>query len=188
MRFHETVVAGARLIEPERRGDDRGFFARIFCERELAEAGLASRFVQVNNSLSRETGTLRGMHYQIGTDSEVKVMRCVRGAIWDMIVDLRPDSPTYLKSFGARLDDRNRTMMYVPRGCAHGVLTLEPDTEIIYFVSAFYAPASECGLRWNDPALGLTWPISPTEVSVKDQNWPYFDPLLHRIEDLRGLI
>jgi dTDP-4-dehydrorhamnose 3,5-epimerase len=186
VRFHETPLQGARLIELEKRGDTRGFFARMFCEREFAAEGLETRFVNVNNSLSQVSGTLRGLHYQIGAEAEVKVVRCVRGALFDAIVDLRPNSPTFLRGFGEILSAENRLMMYAPRGFAHAILTVEPDTEAIYFASAHYAPAHERGLRWNDPRLlDLRWPIAPQEVSAKDASWPDFDPDYHGVESLR---
>ena len=187
MKFHPTPLADARLVELEKRGDERGFFARLFCEREFAAAGCAARFVNVNDSLSSARGTLRGLHYQLGEASEAKVVRCVRGALWDAIVDLRPDSPTYLGGFGAVLSAENRLMMYVPRGFAHAILTLQPDTEALYLSSAHYAPGEERGLRWNDPRFGLEWPLTPSEISAKDAAWPDFDEAFHATERLRGL-
>lgn len=188
MIFHETPLVGARLIDLEKRGDDRGFFARMFCETEFGNAGLETRFVQMNNSLSSKAGTLRGMHYQLTPSAEVKVVRCVRGALWDAIIDLRPDSPTFKKWFGAELSAENRTMMYVPRGFAHAILTLTDDTEAIYLVSDTYAPDCERGVRWNDPAFGVEWPRQPTEISEKDAAWPDFDPEFHGVERFRGLL
>lgn len=188
MKFHETPLLGARLIELEKRGDDRGFFARTFCEREFSDAGLISRFVQVNNSLTGKRGTLRGLHYQLTPKAEVKVVRCIRGALYDAIVDLRPDSATYGKSFGAELTAENRLMMYVPRGFAHAILTLTDDTEAFYLVSEFYSPSDERGVRWNDPHFNVSWPITPTEISEKDASWPDFDPGFHGTEKLRGLL
>jgi dTDP-4-dehydrorhamnose 3,5-epimerase len=186
MRFHATPLGGARLIELEKRGDERGFFARMFCEREFAAEGLETRFVNVNNSLSRMAGTLRGLHYQIGEAAEVKLVRCVRGALFDAIVDLRPNSSTYLRGFGETLSADNRLMMYVPRGFAHAILTLEPDTEALYLVSAHYAPQAERGLRWNDPRFDIGWPAVPREISAKDAGWPDFDPAYHGVESLRA--
>ena len=188
MRFLETPVQGVRLIELEKRGDARGFFARMFCEREFAEAGLESRFVQMNNSLTGRKGTLRGLHYQLQPAAEVKVVRCVRGALWDVVLDLRPDSPSFGKWFGAELSAENRRMMYVPRGFAHAFLTLTDDVEAIYLVSAFYSPEDERGVRWNDPRFGIEWPMRPVEISDKDARWPDFDPAFHGIERLRGLL
>jgi dTDP-4-dehydrorhamnose 3,5-epimerase len=188
MLFHQVPLEGARLIELERRGDDRGFFARFFCEREFEKDGLVTRFVQVNNSLSAKKGTLRGMHYQLGSAAEVKVVRCLRGALYDAIVDLRPDSPSFGKSFGAELNAENRLMMYVPRGFAHAILTLADDTEALYLVSDFYAPDQERGVRWNDPRFKIDWPIEPSEISAKDAAWPDFDPEFHGVDELRGLV
>jgi len=153
MKFHKTPLADARLIELERKGDDRGFFARFYCEREFGVDGLATHFVQMNNSLSGKKGTLRGMHYQLAPSAEVKVVRCLKGALWDCIADLRPDSPTFGKWFGAELNEDNRLMMYVPRGFAHAILTLTDDTEALYLVSDFYDPTSERGVRFDDPWL-----------------------------------
>lgn len=186
MIFHKTPLKDARVIELEKRGDDRGFFARMFCEQEFAKDGLETRFVQANNSLSAKKGTLRGMHYQLMPAGEVKVVRCVRGALWDAIVDLRPDSPSYKKWFGAELTAENRNMMYVPRGFAHAILTLTDDTEALYLVSNFYSPNDERGLRWNDPVFKIDWPIKPIEISPKDAAWPDFDPEFHGVERMRG--
>jgi dTDP-4-dehydrorhamnose 3,5-epimerase len=187
MKFHPTPLKGAYTIEPERRGDDRGFFARVFCQNEFIQAGLSPLIVQVNNSLSANKGTLRGLHYQLAPKAEVKIVRCVCGAMWDLIVDLRPDSPTFAKWFGAELNAENRLMMYVPKGFAHAILTLSDDAEAFYMVSEFYAPEQERGLRWNDPKFNIDWPIEPSEVSPKDAKWPDFDPVFHGTELLRGL-
>lgn len=179
MRFEKTPLDGAYVIQLEKREDDRGFFARFFCEREFGEAGLETHFVQINNSLSRDRGTLRGMHYQLAPSAEVKVVRTLKGALWDAILDLRPDSPTFGKSFGAELTADNRSMMYVPRGFAHGFLTLETDTEALYLVSAFYDPARERGVRWNDPRFDIAWPARPEIISDKDASQRDFDPAWH---------
>lgn len=187
MIVHRTSLEGACLIEPERRGDDRGFFARLFCERDFAAAGLETRFVQVNNSLSTRKGTLRGLHFQLPPAAEVKLVRVVRGAIFDVIVDLRAGSSGFGKWFGAELNAENRLMMYVPRGFAHAFITLTDDVEAVYFVSAFYSPEAERGLRWNDPAIGIDWPLPPVEISVKDRQWPDLDAAFHGIEAMRNL-
>jgi dTDP-4-dehydrorhamnose 3,5-epimerase len=179
MKFHETTLKGAYLIELEKRGDERGFFARAFCTDEFQKLGLIKNFVQINNSLSSQKGTLRGMHYQLSPKSEVKVVRCIQGSLYDLILDLRPDSPTYGKSFGAELSAENRTMMYVPQGFAHGILTLKDNTEALYLVSEFYAPERERGLRWNDPTFDLKWPLAPIIISEKDQKHPTFDASYH---------
>jgi dTDP-4-dehydrorhamnose 3,5-epimerase len=187
MQFHRVPLKGAHLVELEKHGDGRGFFARYFCEREFASAGLETRFVQINNSLTSKKGTLRGLHYQLPPAAEVKIVRCVHGALWDAIVDLRPDSASFLKWFGAELNAENRLMMYVPRGFAHAILTLTDDVEAIYLVSAFYDPAQERGLRWNDPAIGIEWPIQPIEISPKDAQWPDLDRAFHGVERMRTL-
>ena len=148
---------------------------------------MATRFVQVNNSLSGKKGTLRGMHYQLAPSAEVKVVRCIKGALWDCIADLRPDSPTFGKWFGAELNDENRLMMYVPRGFAHAILTLTDNVEALYLVSDFYNVEAERGVRFDDPWLNIEWPIEPIEVSPKDRGWPSFDPSFHGVERLRGV-
>ncbi|MEO6607061.1 MAG: dTDP-4-dehydrorhamnose 3,5-epimerase [Aestuariivirga sp.] len=187
MKFHKTPLDGAYLVELEKRGDDRGFFARFFCEREFGAQGLETRFVQVNNSLSAKKGTLRGLHYQLPPAAEVKLVRAIRGALWDVIVDLRAGSATFGKWFGAELNDENRLMMYVPRGFGHGFITLTDDVEALYMVSEFYAPQSERGLRWDDPALAIQWPIAPTEISEKDRSWSALDATFHGTELMRDL-
>jgi dTDP-4-dehydrorhamnose 3,5-epimerase len=176
MIFTETPIAGAYLIDLEKRGDDRGFFARVFCRDEFGERDLETQFVQVNNSLSAERGTLRGLHYQLAPAEEVKIVRCIAGALWDVIVDLRPRSPTFGRWFGAELTATNRRMMYVPRGTAHGFVTLADHTETFYMVSAFYAPERERGIPWNDPRFGIEWPMTPIVMSDKDRERPDFDP------------
>jgi len=179
MIFTETPIPGAYLNDLEKRGDDRGFFARAFCEKEFAAHQLATRFVQVNNSLSAQKGTLRGMHYQLAPKAETKVVRCIRGALYDLILDLRPGSPTFGRSFGAELTAENRRVMYVPKGFAHGFITLADDTEAFYFVNEFYAPEYERGVRWNDPRFQLEWPIAPVVISDKDAQQRDFDPAWH---------
>ncbi|HEX2189563.1 MAG TPA: dTDP-4-dehydrorhamnose 3,5-epimerase [Longimicrobiaceae bacterium] len=171
MIFTETRLAGAWTIDPERREDERGFFARVYCEREFREHGLMPHVAQANMSSNPRRGTLRGMHYQVEPYREAKLVRCTRGAIHDVIVDLRPDSPTRLQWIGVDLTAENARMLYVPEGFAHGFVTLEDDTEVTYQVSEFYAPGSERGLRWDDPALGVEWPMEPLVVSDKDRGW-----------------
>ena len=187
MIFNATPLAGACTVDVEPRGDARGFFARVFCEKEFLAAGLESRFVQVNDSLSTRLGTLRGMHYQLPPAAEVKVVRCVKGRLFDVIVDLRPDSTTFKRWYGSELSAENRRMMYVPRGFAHGFITLEEDTEAIYLVSGFHSQQNERGIRYNDPAIGIAWPAQPVEVSDKDSKAPSFDFEHHGIERMRGL-
>ncbi len=187
MKFEPTKVAGAHLIQLEKREDDRGFFARFFCQDEFLAHGLETSFCQINNSLSRTRGTLRGLHYQLPPAAEVKVVRCLSGALYDVVLDLRPSSPTFRSWFGAELTAENRAMMYVPRGCAHGFITLEPDTEALYLVSDKYNPNSERGIRFSDPAFSVAWPTTPAEISDKDQSWPLFDANFHGVETMRGL-
>ena len=175
MKFHPTELEGAYLIDIEARGDARGSFARTFCDQEFGEHGLETRFVQQNMSISAIKGTLRGMHRQVAPHEEVKIVRCLRGAIWDCIVDLRPDSPTYCNWQGFELSDDNQRQLYVPRGFAHGFFTLTDAVEVSYLVSAHYAPDAEAGVRYNDPAFGINWPGAPVIISDKDKNWPDFE-------------
>ena len=174
MIFSETPLKDAYVIDLEKRGDDRGFFARFFCAKEFENCNLKTKFVQVNNSLSAEKGTLRGMHYQLPPKAEAKVVRCIRGALYDVILDIRQDSPTFGKWFGLELSAENRKMIYVPEGFAHGLVTLTDDSEVLYLVSEYYAPELERGVRWNDPQFNIKWPITPTVVSDKDNRWPDF--------------
>jgi dTDP-4-dehydrorhamnose 3,5-epimerase len=175
MIFSETELRGAYVVDIEPREDERGFFARAWCANEFAERGLSTRVVQVNASFNRRQGTLRGMHYQAAPHAEVKLVRCTRGAIFDVVVDLRPESPTYKRWTGVELTADNRRAFYVPEGFAHGYQTLVPDTETFYQVSEFYAPGAERGVRWNDPAFGIEWPEPENAfVSEKDAAWPDF--------------
>jgi dTDP-4-dehydrorhamnose 3,5-epimerase len=143
--------------------------------------------VQINNSLSAKAGTLRGMHYQLPPAAEIKVVRCIRGALYDVIIDLRPDSATFTHWFGVELTAENRLMIFVPQGFAHGILTLTDHTEAFYLVNAFYGPEQERGLRFDDPRFGVNWPRPATDISSKDRSWPNFDPVFHGTELLRGL-
>lgn len=172
MKFEPGTIAGSYVVSIEPRGDDRGGFARVFCQEEFRAIGIEPGIVQINTSWSRDKGTLRGLHYQLPPAPEAKLVRCIQGAVFDVAVDLRPDSPTFLKSFGTRLDADTRVMMYSPPGCAHGYLTLTDDAEVIYSVSAAYQPELERGVRWNDPAFTIDWPIEPVVLSPKDQAWP----------------
>jgi dTDP-4-dehydrorhamnose 3,5-epimerase len=174
MIFHETTLKDAMLIEPEKRGDDRGFFARSYCAREFAAKGLTMNFVQQNMSVSAKAGTLRGMHFQRAPHAEDKLIRCLRGAIVDIIVDLRPDSPTFKKWQAFELNQKNHHMLLVPKGFGHGFQTLTDEVEVTYLVSAFYEQSAEGGVRWNDPAFGISWPLEPTVMSDKDKSWPDF--------------
>ena len=184
MLFNKTSLNGAYTIDLEKRGDERGFFSRFFCENEFKVNDLETKYVQINNSLSEKKGTLRGMHYQVAPLGEVKLVRCIKGALYDVIVDLRPNSPTFKKWFGTELNDNNRTMMYVPKGFAHGFITLTDEVEAFYLVSEFYAPEQERGLRHDDPNINIIWPIRPTDISEKDKNWPDLDNQYHCLKDL----
>jgi dTDP-4-dehydrorhamnose 3,5-epimerase len=173
VHFIPTKLEGAWIIEPQPHTDDRGFFARTFCEEEFRARGLVERFVQCNMSYNQRRGTIRGLHYQIASASEVKLVRCTAGALLDVIVDLRPTSPTYLQSDSVELAAGNRLALYVPESFAHGFQTLEDSTEVHYQMSAFYAPKLGRGLRYDDPKLGLNWPLSVSSISAQDLSWPF---------------
>jgi dTDP-4-dehydrorhamnose 3,5-epimerase len=172
--FTETALAGAYLIEPQRREDDRGFFARVWCEREFSAQGLDPRVAQSSISLNRRSGTLRGMHYQAAPHEEIKLVRCTRGAVYDVIIDLRLESPTFAQHIAVELTADNRCALYIPRGFAHGFQTLEDETEVLYQMSEFYAPGSARGVRWNDPAFGIRWPITDPIMLDRDRYYPDF--------------
>lgn len=176
MKFLPTQLKDAWLIEAEPHGDERGFFARTMCDREFAAMGMLADFVQMNMSYSARKGTLRGLHYQQAPFAEAKLIRCISGAIWDVIVDLRGGSDTYMKHQGFELSASNRRQLYVPPGFAHSFLTLEDEVEVLYPVTAHYTPAAESGLRFDDPALAIEWPLLITTVSDKDMGWPRLEP------------
>ena len=176
MRFIPLDLEGAYVIEPEPREDERGFFARVWCAREMAAAGLESALAQASIAHSQRKGTLRGMHFQLPPHGEVKLVRCTAGAIFDAIIDLRPDSSTFLSSTHVVLSSENRRALYVPKGFAHGYQTLEDHTEVFYQMSEFYTPGAEGGVRWDDPRFGIPWPdADPRILSAKDQALPLFD-------------
>jgi dTDP-4-dehydrorhamnose 3,5-epimerase len=175
MIFEETKLKGAFIIDLKRLEDDRGFFARAFCQNEFSEHGLKPLIAQANIAFSKIKGTLRGMHFQFPPAAETKLVRCTRGAVWDIIVDLRPESPTYLDHIAVELTADNHRAIYVPERFAHGYQVLEENSETSYQVGEFYTPSSEGGLMYNDPRLGLTWPLRVTEVSVKDSKWKLLD-------------
>ncbi|HAR52615.1 dTDP-4-dehydrorhamnose 3,5-epimerase [Roseovarius nubinhibens] len=177
MKFQPLSLDGAYRVTLEERGDARGFFARMFCEEEFAALGLATRWVQVNTSYSADKGTLRGFHFQRPPQAEAKLIRCLKGAIHDVIVDLRSGSPSFGQHVALQLDDRTRAMIYVPPGCAHGFQTLTKDCELLYFHSATYDPTHEGGLHHADPALDIQWPLPITQVSDRDQRFPYLQDL-----------
>ncbi len=169
-----TRLPGASLIEVERREDSRGHFARLYCEREFQAHGLPTRLAQTNRSVTRQRGTLRGMHYQLAPHGEDKLVRCERGAIWDCIIDLRPDSATCGQWLGVELSEANGRMLLVPQGFAHGFLTLTDDVAVSYQVSEFYTPGAERGIRYDDPAFGIEWPHPILSLSDKDAAWPAY--------------
>lgn len=174
MMFTEAHLTGVFVIEPEKLEDLRGFFARTWCQREFDLRGLNPRLVQCSTSFNKKSGTLRGMHYQVAPHAETKLVRCTSGSIHDTVIDLRPGSATFLKHFSIMLTDQNRTMLYVPEGCAHGFQTLEDDTEVFYQMSEFYCPNCSRGVRWNDPAFGLKWPDATRIMSERDWSFPDF--------------
>ena len=172
MWFSPTHVPGVFVVEPEPHVDDRGFFARLWCPEEFAARGLNAKLAQVSLSYNRVRGTIRGLHYQAVPHAEAKLVRVTRGAIWDVAVDLRPDSPVHRKWTAAELSAENRRMLYIPEGCAHGFQTLTDDAEITYLISTPYVPDSARGARWDDPAFGIRWPLPPTVIGERDRSYP----------------
>jgi dTDP-4-dehydrorhamnose 3,5-epimerase len=171
MRFTPTKLAGAYIIEPQPHADSRGLFARTFCANEFRAQGLVDVFVQCNTSWNVSKGTLRGLHFQLSPSSEVKLVRCTAGALWDVIVDLRPQSATYLQYVAVELTSGNRSALYIPEMFAHGFQTLEEGTEVFYQMSQFYAPKLARGIRYDDPKIGIKWPLPVTSISDLDLNW-----------------
>jgi dTDP-4-dehydrorhamnose 3,5-epimerase len=176
MIFTETNLQGAYIIEPEKLTDDRGFFARTWCQQEFRDRGLDPSLVQASVSFNHHQGTLRGMHLQLPPAAEVKLVRCTRGAIYDVIVDLRLDSPTYLHWTGVKLTADNRTALYIPKGFAHGFQTLEDNAEVFYQISEFYNPALARGFRWNDPSFKIDWLTAVSTISDRDRTYPDYTP------------
>ncbi len=172
MIFTRMGIEGAYIIEPEPLADERGFFARSFCEEEFRKNGLETEIVQCNISYNKKSGTLRGMHYQIPPFEEAKIVSCTRGSIYDVVLDLRRGSPSYCRWFATELSENNYTMVYVPKGCAHGFLTLEDDCMVYYQMTEFFHPECARGVRWDDPAFGITWPHPAEIISEKDQSYP----------------
>jgi dTDP-4-dehydrorhamnose 3,5-epimerase len=175
MIFRETPLAGAWVLEPERFEDERGFFARTYCRRDFEARGLDPAIAQCSVSWNHRRGTLRGLHLQIAPHEEVKLVRITRGAVWDVIVDLRPESPSFKRHFGITLSAENRHELYIPKGVAHGFQTLEDGTEVFYQISELYAPDSARGYRWDDPAFAIPWPEPVTVISEKDRMLPLFE-------------
>lgn len=186
MRFVETDVPGAWILEQERHADDRGFFARTWCARELAEHGLDPRLSQCSVSFNHRRGTLRGLHYQAPPRAEAKVVRCTRGALFDVAVDLRPDSPAFRRWVGVELTPENGRALYVPKGFGHGFLTLADSTEVAYEISEAYSPEHARGVRFDDPLLGIAWPGRVEVIAPRDRDYP--DVAAGRLEELKGLL
>ena len=174
MIFTHTAAAGVVLIEPQEMEDERGFFARSFCAREFRAHGLDPRVAQCNISFNRRKGTVRGLHFQHPPHAEAKLVRCTRGALYDVVVDLRSDSPTFLVHVAVELSASNHRMLYVPEGVAHGFQTLEDDTEVFYQMSAPFVVDAVCGVRWNDPAFAIEWPLEVSAISERDRTYPDF--------------
>jgi dTDP-4-dehydrorhamnose 3,5-epimerase len=173
MIFIETALKGAFIIEPEPIRDERGFFACTWNQEEFARRGLNPRVVQANVSFNRQRGTIRGMHFQMSPHQEAKLVRCTTGSIYDVIIDRRDDSPSLNQWIGLELSAGNRRMLYVPEGFAHGFQTLEDNTEVAYQISEYYHPESACGVRWDDPAFGIKWPLQVSEISEKDRSYGF---------------
>jgi dTDP-4-dehydrorhamnose 3,5-epimerase len=175
MVFNELDIRGAFLVEVDARSDHRGFFARTFCQREFAEHGIAVCIAQSSISLSKRRGTVRGLHFQRSPSRETKLVRCERGAVFDVIVDLRPSSATYTRHVALELDENNHRAVYVPPGVAHGFQTLENDTEVLYCMGDYFEPDLATGVRWNDPAFGIRWPIQDVTIVDRDASYADFD-------------
>jgi dTDP-4-dehydrorhamnose 3,5-epimerase len=173
--FQETPLPGAFIIEPEKREDERGFFARTWCRAEFAAHGIDCDWVQCNVSFNRKRGTLRGLHYQVGQWAEAKLVRCTRGAIFDVAVDLRPHSPHYRRWTGVELSADSHRLFFIPQGFAHGFLTLRGDAEVFYQMSEAYRPEAARGVRWDDPAFAIAWPAAPRFISERDRTYPDYE-------------
>ena len=175
MKFKECPLQGAWIVDLEPAHDARGSFSRAFCQKEFEAHGIESAFVQSNLSYSKVAGTMRGLHLQRSPMGESKLIRCVRGAIYDVMIDMRPESATYLQHFGVKLSAENKRMLYMPQDFAHGFMTLEDNTEAFYMVGEYYSPEYESGMRYDDPFFDIKWPISVTSISDKDLSWPFFE-------------
>ena len=184
MIFNKTSLNDAFTLDLQKHGDHRGFFARTMCVNEFKENGIPTDFVQQNNSLTKQKGSLRGMHLQRAPYGEGKLVRCLRGALYDVIIDLRPDSSTFMKWEGFELNEDNRTQLFVPAGFAHGFQTLTDDVEALYLVTNFYTPKAEWGVKYNDPSFNIEWPIEVADISEKDDNWPAFETQKHLTEPM----
>jgi len=171
MKFESTEIAGLYTIDLHKIEDERGFFARAFCKEEFESMDLEPNVIQANMSFNKVAGTIRGMHFQQSPYQETKFIRCLSGSIYDVVIDLRKDSSTYLKTFGIELTSENRTALFIPKDFAHGFITLQDNTEVMYLVSQMYVPGAEKGIRWNDPQFAIKWPIEPIKISAKDASW-----------------
>lgn len=172
MKFHKTKIEGLYLIEPEPKTDERGSLSRIFCEEEFGKNGLEFKIVQVNHSLTKNKGTIRGMHFQKEPKAEDKIVQCIRGTVYDVAIDLRKNSPTYGQWMAEELNENNKKMFFIPKGFIHGFQTLTDNCELLYFMSEFYSPEHASGVRWDDPFFKISWPIKNPILSEKDKNWP----------------
>lgn len=177
MKIYPTLLAGTWLIDLRPAHDERGFFARTFCQDTLRNNGLETEFPQHSVSYSHRRGTIRGMHFQRAPHEEVKLVRCMQGAVYDVVLDLRPDSPSFMRWEAFEISAQNRRQLYVPKGCAHGFQSLTDDVEMSYMISTRYAPGAADGVRYDDPAFGISWPLSPTILSERDQTWADYGPL-----------
>jgi dTDP-4-dehydrorhamnose 3,5-epimerase len=186
MRFLSTSLPGVTLLEPERHRDERGYFARTWCERELSENGLETRLAQCSVSFNQRRGTLRGLHYQAPPHAEVKLVRCIRGALLDVALDLRPDSAAFARYLGVELSAENGRALYIPAGFAHGFYTLADETEVEYFISTPYEPRAARGIRWDDPLFSVSWPGPVAVIAPRDRDYPSARP--GQFEELRGLV
>ena len=181
MIFTPGRLAGLYLVESERHEDERGWFARSWCAREFAAHGLEAELAQTSLSFNRRRGTLRGMHFQLPPHAEAKLVRCIRGAIWDVALDLRPQSPTHGQWQGFELSAENGRSLYLPRGFAHGFQTLQPESEVLYQISGFYAPEAAAGVRYDDPAFDMAWPLPVAVISPRDRSWPDYRRLAENV-------
>ncbi len=181
MKFSKTKIPGLKIVDIEPVADERGIFARTWCEEEFKTAGLSTALAQFSISFNKAKGTLRGMHYQLAPATEIKLIRCTQGSVFDVIIDLREDSPTFRQWVACELTAQNHRALYVPEGLAHGFITLEDNTEMFYQISAPYAPASATGVRWNDPSFKIEWPLKPTVISPRDAEYKDFDQLLSKV-------
>ena len=188
MKFFETELKCSYIIELEKLEDERGFFTRIWDKKKMQDKGLDSDLVQMSFSFTKKKGTLRGMHFQKKPFEETKLVRCTRGKIFDVIIDLRPESNTYKKWIGVELKSDDLKMLYIPEGFAHGFQTLEDDTEVFYQMSNWFSPEHAQGIRWNDEEFNIEWPIKPTEISQKDANWHNYDIEWHGVNKLKGFV